>query len=134
MNDKDGVAYPLAINNMIEVNSSLGLLEAARCHQGIVCLPTYMLGNYIDNGELLPVLLDYNPKTTPFALYALYSRRTPMPRKSAPLLISWRISCRLTRRGTAGCIRTEQGVPGINIIGFSHVMAAPVIGLRGDTL
>lgn len=73
MNDKDGVAYPLAINNMIEVNSSLGLLEAARCHQGIVCLPTYMLGNYIDNGELLPVLLDYNPKTTPFALYALYS-------------------------------------------------------------
>ncbi|MGG4608289.1 substrate binding domain-containing protein [Providencia sp. Me31A] len=72
MADKNGIAYPLEINNMIEVNSSLGLLEAARCHQGIVCLPTYMLGNYIENGELIPVLLDYDPKSTPFALYALY--------------------------------------------------------------
>ncbi|MCW2255821.1 DNA-binding transcriptional LysR family regulator [Providencia alcalifaciens] len=72
MTDKSGHAYPLEINNMIEVNSSLGLLEAARCHQGIVCLPTYMLGNYIETGELIPVLLDYNPKSTPFALYALY--------------------------------------------------------------
>ncbi|EFA48255.1 conserved domain protein [Yersinia pestis KIM D27] len=56
----------------MQANSSLGLLHAALHHQGIVCLPTYMLGDYITSGKLVPILLDYNAKDKEYGLYALY--------------------------------------------------------------
>lgn len=70
--DDNGDSKALKINNVIEVNSTLGLLEAALHHQGIVSLPTYMLGDYIANQELIPVLLDYNVKEHEYSLFALY--------------------------------------------------------------
>ena len=70
--DDDGKSHPLKINSRIEVNSTLGLLHAALHHQGIVSLPTYMLGDYIANGELIPVLLENNTRKLEYSLYALY--------------------------------------------------------------
>lgn len=70
--DEQGHSQALKINNIIQVNSSLGLLEAALHHQGIVNLPTYMLGDYIAKGELLPVLLDHAAKEQEYSLFALY--------------------------------------------------------------
>ncbi|SUB27968.1 putative LysR-family transcriptional regulator [Yersinia pseudotuberculosis] len=65
-------SVPLKIKNTVQANSSLGLLHAALHHQGIVCLPTYMLGDYITSGKLVPILLDYNAKDKEYGLYALY--------------------------------------------------------------
>ncbi|WP_016256929.1 LysR substrate-binding domain-containing protein, partial [Yersinia pestis] len=68
----EGESVPLKIKNTVQANSSLGLLHAALHHQGIVCLPTYMLGDYITSGKLVPILLDYNAKDKEYGLYALY--------------------------------------------------------------
>lgn len=64
--------HSLKINNIVEVNSTLGLLQAALHHQGIVNLPTYMLGDHIANGELIPILLDHEAKEHEYHLFALY--------------------------------------------------------------
>lgn len=71
--DENGHLHNLKVRHTIEVNSSLGLLEAALHHQGIVCLPTYMLGDYIIRGELIPVLMDYVTKEHDYRLFALYN-------------------------------------------------------------
>ncbi|HIE4392997.1 LysR family transcriptional regulator [Serratia sp. Je.1.23.a] len=70
--DEQHQVRALKVNNIIEVNSTLGLLNAALQHQGIVSLPTYLLGDYIARGELLPVLLDHEVKQHEYSLYALY--------------------------------------------------------------
>jgi DNA-binding transcriptional LysR family regulator len=67
-----GDGHSLKINNIVEVNSTLGLLQAALHHQGIVNLPTYMLGDHIANGELIPILLDHEAKEHEYNLFALY--------------------------------------------------------------
>lgn len=64
---------PLKIKGVIEANSSLALLEAALNHQGIVCLPTYILGDYIKSKQLKPILLSHISIDKGFNLYALYS-------------------------------------------------------------
>lgn len=68
----DGDGRSLKINSIVEVNSTLGLLQAALHHQGIVNLPTYMLGDYIANGELIPILLEHVAKEHEYHLFALY--------------------------------------------------------------
>ncbi|EKN6149853.1 LysR family transcriptional regulator [Yersinia enterocolitica] len=70
--DDNGHSRALKTNNIVEVNSTLGLLQAALHHQGIVNLPTYMLGDHIANGELIPVLLDNDVKEHEYSLFALY--------------------------------------------------------------
>lgn len=70
--DDSGQWQVLKLNNIVEVNSTLGLLQAALHHQGIVNLPTYLLGDYIANGELIPVLLDHEVKEHEYSLFALY--------------------------------------------------------------
>ncbi|WEF27692.1 LysR family transcriptional regulator [Klebsiella aerogenes] len=70
--DEQGQQRALNVKNIIEVNSSLGLLQAALHHQGIVCLPTYMLGDYITRGELIPVLTDHVIQENDYRLFALY--------------------------------------------------------------
>lgn len=70
--DSEGRSRPLQGNSVIEVNSTLGLQHAALQHQGIVSLPTYMLGDHITNGRLVPVLTEYNIKEHEYSLFALY--------------------------------------------------------------
>lgn len=63
----------IKINNTILANSTLALVQAALNHQGIVYLPTYMLGEYIKSNELIPLFQSNctNEKTA-YNLYALY--------------------------------------------------------------
>ena len=68
----NGSFSALKVNSIIEVNSTLGLLQAALHHQGIVSLPPYMLGDSIARGELVPVLTEYSARENDYSLYALY--------------------------------------------------------------
>ena len=68
----DGRRRALKISGVIEVNSTLGLLHAALHHQGIVRLPTYLLGDWISKGELVPILTEYSSGESNYGLYALY--------------------------------------------------------------
>lgn len=60
-------------NNTILANSTLALVQAALTHQGIVYLPTYMLGEHLKAKELIPLFLPkYDKENTTYNLYALY--------------------------------------------------------------
>lgn len=60
-------------NNTILANSTLALVQAALNHQGIVYLPTYMLGEHLKAKELIPLFLPkYEKENTTYSLYALY--------------------------------------------------------------
>lgn len=68
----DDEAQPLTLHKTIMMNSSIGLLHAALQGQGIVCLPTYLLNQYIESKELVPILLNHAPKQQQYGLYVLY--------------------------------------------------------------
>ena len=70
--DEDGHKKALNIRNVIQANSSAVLLQAALMHQGIVYLPTYVLGDYIQSGKLKPLLMDERINVHNYYLYALY--------------------------------------------------------------
>lgn len=69
--DSLGNNVPLRITPLIQANSSLALLQAALNHQGIVCLPTYILGDYLQSKALIPILLNHHNESI-YHLYALY--------------------------------------------------------------
>ena len=71
--NENGDIVPLKIRAIIQANSSLALLQAALNHQGIVCLPTYILGDYIKSKALTPVLLAEYSMEKDYHLYALYN-------------------------------------------------------------
>lgn len=61
-------------NVILEANSSLALLEAARLSLGIVYLPTYLSGDHLKKGELVEIFEDYHSRKQ-HHLYALYTPR-----------------------------------------------------------
>ncbi len=70
--DPSGNVRDLNIRNVIQANSSSVLLQAALRHQGIVYLPTYVLGDAIQSGTLIPVLMKQRINVHEYFLYALY--------------------------------------------------------------
>lgn len=68
----DGEIKQLRIKNTIQANSSIVLLQAALMHQGIVHLPTYVLGEYIKSKQLRPLLMDQQLNLHEYFLYTLY--------------------------------------------------------------
>ena len=70
--DDEGSIKDLRIRNVIQANSSTILLQAALMHQGIVYLPTYVLGDYIQSGRLKPLLMNERINLHKYYLYALY--------------------------------------------------------------
>jgi DNA-binding transcriptional LysR family regulator len=70
--DKQGVAHQLKIRSSIQANSSLVLLKSALEDQGIAYLPTYLLGDAIKQGSLIPLALDGELTHSTHTLYALY--------------------------------------------------------------
>ncbi|WP_139537479.1 LysR family transcriptional regulator [Klebsiella spallanzanii] len=56
----------------IKANSSLILLKAVLAHQGIAYLPSYLVAQYLDSQQLLPLRLDGKLTCTSHSLYALY--------------------------------------------------------------
>lgn len=70
--DENGSTHQMKIKAPIQANSSLVLLKAVLEHQGIAYLPTYLLGDAIQRGELLPLTLDNEIIHATHGLYALY--------------------------------------------------------------
>ncbi len=70
--DSNGTLRELNIKNVIQANSSSVLLQAALMHQGIVYLPTYVLGDAIQSGKLKPLLMRQRINVHEYSLYALY--------------------------------------------------------------
>src|SRR5471030_1796214 len=70
--DKQDVAHQLKIRSPIQANSSLVLFKSALENQGIAYLPTYLLGDAIKQGSLIPLALDGELTHSTHALYALY--------------------------------------------------------------
>jgi DNA-binding transcriptional LysR family regulator len=70
--DKDGHQQSLKIKVPIQANSSLVLLKAVLQHQGIAYLPTYLLGDHIQQGDIIPLTLDDELIHNTHGLYALY--------------------------------------------------------------
>lgn len=56
----------------LQANSSLLLLKAALGGQGIAYLPTYLIGDYINSGQIHPVRIDDVMTYSTHNLYALY--------------------------------------------------------------
>ncbi|EOC0041271.1 LysR family transcriptional regulator [Cronobacter turicensis] len=56
----------------VQANSSLLLLKAALCGQGIAWLPSYLIARHIEHHELVPLRLDGVLTHTTHSLYALY--------------------------------------------------------------
>ncbi|WP_313610351.1 substrate binding domain-containing protein [Atlantibacter hermannii] len=56
----------------VQANSSLLLLKAALSGQGIAWLPSYLISQHIENGELVPLKLDGKYAYPTHSLYALY--------------------------------------------------------------
>ncbi len=71
-------------------NSSLALLEAALAGQGVACLPTYLVGEYIVSKQLQIVMPDYVSGIN-HTLYAMYYRSkyaNPLVRSFIDFLVS----------------------------------------------
>ncbi len=60
------------IRTPVQANSSLVLLKAVLQHQGIAYLPTYLLGDHIQRGEIVPLKLGEEITHATHGLYALY--------------------------------------------------------------
>ncbi|AJI96732.1 bacterial regulatory helix-turn-helix, lysR family protein [Yersinia ruckeri] len=70
--DEAGSVHVLKLRSPIQANSSLVLLKAVLEHQGIAYLPTYLLGDAIQRGEITPLALDGEITHATHGLYALY--------------------------------------------------------------
>lgn len=69
---KDDMEHSVPIGSRLHVNSSQIIAEHALSGRSIALLPTYLIGEYIQSGELVPLLTAYQP-TINSSLYAIYS-------------------------------------------------------------
>jgi DNA-binding transcriptional LysR family regulator len=75
----DGLPRAVSVNGTLRSNSAEALRAAALRGQGLICLPTYLVGEDLIAGRLLPVLSDHAPAST--ALRALYPHRRHLSAK-----------------------------------------------------
>lgn len=76
---KDNKEETVRISGTYEVNNSEALLESLLHGIGIGRLPTFVAGQEISKGNLIPVLTDY--KVPHKTLYAVFPERQYMPKK-----------------------------------------------------
>ena len=69
---KDGHEYSTPVRSQFRVNSSQVIADHVLAGRGIAMLPTYLIGEYLQSGRLVPVLTAYRP-TINSSLYAIYS-------------------------------------------------------------
>ena len=66
----DGTVLAVTANGTLRTNSGAALKSAALAGHGLVCLPTYLVGDALQSGQLVTVLDDY--LAPPLPLRALY--------------------------------------------------------------
>ncbi|MGD9945539.1 MAG: LysR substrate-binding domain-containing protein [Burkholderiaceae bacterium] len=69
---KDGMEYSIPVGSRLHVNSSQIIAEHALANRCIALLPTYLVGEYLQSGELVRLLTDCQPSINS-SLYAIYS-------------------------------------------------------------
>lgn len=72
------------INGPLAANNGDLLVDAARHGMGIICEPTFLLGDDLKSGRLVPLLEGY--PLPEYRLYALYPHRQYLPRKVRALV------------------------------------------------
>ncbi len=74
-----GKALSVAINCAMWSNNGEVLAQAALNHQGVVLLPTFIVGAYLQTGQLRTIMTDYQPD--PLTLSAVYPRHRHLSTK-----------------------------------------------------
>lgn len=69
----EGKAVMVPVKGTVQMNNSLGMREAVLNGAGIMRTPTFVVGNDIQQGRLLPVLTHY--QTLQLSIYAVYPQR-----------------------------------------------------------
>ena len=69
----EGKPIMVSINGRVEMNNSLGMREAVLNGAGIMRAPTFVVGNDIKQGRLVPLLTSY--QTLQLSIYAVYPQR-----------------------------------------------------------
>lgn len=74
---KQGESFSVPVQGRLSANESTFLADAARYGAGIAMQPYYSVAEYLNSGELIPLLTDYQPQ--PLGIYAIYTSRQNMP-------------------------------------------------------
>lgn len=77
--DPDGGKQMVRVSGTLRSNSAEALRAAALRGQGLICLPSYLIGKELRRGDLVPVLLDHAPAGS--AINALYPHRVHLSAK-----------------------------------------------------
>jgi DNA-binding transcriptional LysR family regulator len=76
--EKDGRALKVRVEGQLVFNTATMSVKAARAGSGLAFVPEDRVRSYIENGELLRVLVDWCPSFPGFHLY-YPNRRQPTP-------------------------------------------------------
>ncbi|WP_199611074.1 LysR family transcriptional regulator [Flocculibacter collagenilyticus] len=71
--EKDGLEQRIKINGPVKTNNSAARLAFTLAGQGVSKLPLWTVKSYLDNGEMIELLPDYNTKD--IDIYGVYPRR-----------------------------------------------------------
>lgn len=82
--DHNDKVYSVAVKGQLKSNESTFLTQATIEGAGIAMLPYSSVRDYLNNGSLIQLLPDYQPK--PLTIYAVYSSREHMPQALRCLL------------------------------------------------
>lgn len=78
--DPDGRSRSVRIDGRMRADNGEALCEAAACGLGIVLQPDFIVGPYLQDGRLLPLLLDWN--TREIGIHAVYPERRYLPARA----------------------------------------------------
>jgi len=96
----DGTALNISPIGNLRTNSGAVLKVAALAGHGLVCLPTYFVGDALQTGRLVTVLDDYT--APPLALRALYPHNRHLSAKVRAFVDFSPHALDENRHGTAG--------------------------------
>ncbi|MEZ5461807.1 LysR substrate-binding domain-containing protein [Dokdonella sp.] len=84
MLERDGESVATRIHGNLLVNNGDYIAAATLEGHGISVLPTFIIGNRIKSGDLVPVLADW--KVPPIAIHAVYAQTRSLPAKTRVLI------------------------------------------------
>lgn len=82
--ERDGETVATRIRGNLLVNNGDYIAQATLEGHGISVLPTFIIGDHIKRGELIPVLADW--KVPPVAIHAVYAQTRSLPAKTRVLI------------------------------------------------
>ena len=88
--EKEGEQFSVLVDGRLSANESVFLAEATLNGAGIAMQPYYSVAKYLDSGQLIQLLPDYNPM--PLGIYGVYTSRQNMPttlRAVIDFLVNW---------------------------------------------